>query len=325
MVIAAATLLLVGCIPPFIWPHVETQRSDVGYILPVSGAEPWLHLDNGLDFYAWQDCYGYVSHRDPCEGPSLTAVPAGTAPDWMHLLRWYSPTTAASDSRVEIVRPLSAYAGTTDRLLGLFRRYEGSPAKDDDIRLVRPASEDRYDQRALGAAPFTERSINIWHDMSASGAEVGEIQLVVYDDQHVWIFASSVDKQGATDLYVPEKLFHFKGDIRALMSQPMLLYYDDDVSQGNARRVVANEMDASRGHRIPFKQMPLPNEFFEVDPVAFRRPVRRDQLPTVLCHYSESEFHASMLDDYQRRAPELKSCKPFSEDALHDIERHRKT
>ena len=65
----------------------------------------------------------------------------------------------------------------------------------------------------------------------------------------------------------------------------------------------------------------LPTDSFELDTQTFARPVRRDALPTALCHYGESEFHMSLLNDYQRRLPELTGCKPFSESALRDIER----
>jgi hypothetical protein len=323
-VAVASALLLAGCIPPFVYPHVNTSSFDTAFILPAPSEAPWLRLDNGLDLYAWQNCYVYVLRRDPCDGMSLIAVPSGATVDWMRLFKSQHPDAVVSDRRVDVVRPLSAHSGTPDRLIGLFRRYEGSPAKDDDILLGRQDSIDTYNLAARGAVPVALRHSDIWHDMTASGAQTGDIQLVVYDDQRTWIFAQPVGTQDTANLYAPVRLFHFDGAASELLQRPMVLYFDDGASRGQARRVVADDEAAAIGYRIAFANMPLPQAIFTLDTNTFQRPVVRQRQPTLLCHYSESEFHASMFDDYQRRLPELKNCAPFTEAALRKIEQQRK-
>lgn len=318
-VAAALALLLTGCVPPLVYPHVSTSSFDTAFVLPPTGDGPWLSLDNGLDLYAWQNCYSYVLRRDPCEGLSLLALPGGAAMDWTRQLKSHHPSAIVSDQRVEVVRPLSAHSGTPDRLIGLFRRNENSPARDDDILLGRRDGVDRYNVAATGAVAVALRRSDIRRDAAASGAQTGDIQLVVYDDQRTWIFAEPIAAKDAANLYAPTRLFRFDGDISDLLRRPMALYFDDGASQGQARRVVADAQAAASGYRIALENMPLPQAVFTLDANTFRRPVIRQRQPTVLCHYSESEFHGSMLNDYQRRLPELKKCMPFTEEALREI------
>lgn len=323
-VAAASALLLAGCVPPLVHPHVSTSSFDTAFVLPSAGDGPWLRLDNGLDLYAWQNCYVYVLRRDPCEGLSLLAMPSGAAMDWMQQLKSHHPKAIVSDQRVEVVRPLSAHSGTPDRLIGLFRRNENSPAKDDDILLGRRDSEDKYNVAATGAVPVALRRSDIRRDAAASGAQTGNIQLVVYDDQRTWIFAEPIAAKDAVNLYAPTRLFRFDGDISDLLQRPMMLYFDDGASQGQARRVVVDAQAAASGYRIALENMPLPQAVFTLDVDTFRRPVVRQRQPTVLCHYSESEFHGSMLNEYQRRLPELKKCMPFTEEKLREMDAKQK-
>lgn len=310
--------------PPARLPARQHVQFRYGLCPPADRDGPWLSLDNGLDLYAWQNCYSYVLLRDPCEGLSLLALPGGAAMDWTRQLKSHRPSAIVSDQRVEVVRPLSAHSGTSDRLIGLFRRNENSPARDGDIVLGRRDSVDKYNVAATGAVAVALRRSNIRRSAADSGAQTGDIQLVVYDDQRTWIFAEPIAEKDAANLYAPARLFRFDGDVSDLLRRPMALYFDDGASQGQARRVVADAQAAASGYRIALENMPLPQAVFTLDANTFRRPVIRQRQPTVLCHYSESEFHGSMLNDYQRRLPELKKCTPFTEEALREIEAKQK-
>ncbi|WP_439892327.1 hypothetical protein ACS7SF_07145 [Ralstonia sp. 25C] len=328
----AIALLLGGCVPPFFFPHIESETWDTAFVLPATDEGPWLRLDNGLDLYAWRNCYVYVLRREPCDGWTLTAFDQGVQPDWPRVLRkdQFDLGGVVRDVRNGLVRPLSAHTDTDDRLLGMVLPRPGQPAKESGIYVISKAATDKYGDAERGVAPVRVRGTDIWHNLLRylDYENVGEIKLILFDSERMWIFASAVGKQDTADLYVPADLFRFSGDVSSdLLKQPMMLFYDDVKTRDaadyrSARRVVSTE-SAIKGEprrRITLGHIILPKTPFEMDTLTFERFLPRDQLPSVLCLYSETEFHLSLFGS-QQKLPQLYSCRPFSEEALKNAVR----
>lgn len=328
LAIGAVTLSLGGCLPPFIVPHVESEAWDTAFVLPSPSEAPWLRLDNGLDLYAWRNCYTYVLRREPCEGWTLTAFTQGSHPDWQKALRYHQfDLSVVHDMRNGLVRPLSAYLNTDLRLVGLPLPRPGRPAKGSDILLIGKAATDKYGDAERGVAPVRLRRTDIWHNALdfKDYDNLGDIKLVLFDSERMWIFAGTVGKSDAADLYAPADLFQFSGDTSsALLKQPMALFYDDistrdSAGYASARRVMSTEkaVAGQSRRRIALDRIALPKEPFVMDTLTFERAGPQDQLPTVICRYSKVEFHLSLFSS-STQMPQLQDCQPFSEQALKD-------
>lgn len=153
-----------------------------------------------------------------------------------------------------------------------------------------------------------------------------DVQLVIYDDEHRWIFVhqpkfNSTRKDNPTDLFVPSKLFQFATSDDARLNQPMALYYFSPTSRGS--RVVSGK--AKEWWIDKYQRKNPANQIGLADVVFPSVPLKLDALtvdskatpgqPTLRCHYSHTQFNLGWMDAGSRGGPSeayRKNCEPYN-------------
>ncbi|WP_159068961.1 hypothetical protein [Burkholderia metallica] len=302
---------LAGC-PPLIMPNVETHKYNHTFSFPAD-PHPWLTLENdGVNFYIYQEC---DSFSDGCDRQHLVALKRGTPPDWKNLLDAHWIPWFVQGVNVPLRRPLSAYVpGTHFRLLGSFGHH---PL----IVLANP--QDLFGDKHPGdAAQGTRRlSIEDFNKLVYPGDI--DVQLVIYDDDHQWVFTNPPQFKPRTgdhpkDLFVPRKLFRFEASDDARLNRPMALYYAAHGEASISRRVVAG--DAAQWWRkeslvnpVSLADVVFPSTPLELDTLTLDDKTVSGQ-PTRRCYYSHTQFNLGWLDSGPRSGPsedDRDRCDPY--------------
>lgn len=307
--------LLAGC-PPLIVPNVRTETYNKVYSIPAKPV-PWLALEkDGIDLYLYQDCF-----QGKCEQHNLVALKRGTTPDWKNLLDAPQLSWRVQGENKPMRRPLSAYVpGTKYRLMGAFDRYP-------EIVLANPGYLASNKNTSSAPREVLYRKVDDFNTLVYPGDI--DIQLVIYDDDHQWIFANQPRfgreiKDPPTDLFVPAKLFRFDASDDARLNQPMALYYSSPKLAPSGYRVVSGQAAQWRIDKYNIKhdarQIALADVMFPAGPLALdTRTVDSRTVsaaPTLLCRYSHTQFNLGWMDAAQHGAPtekDRKGCEPYRE------------
>ncbi|WP_179401451.1 hypothetical protein [Burkholderia guangdongensis] len=307
--------LLAGC-PPMIVPNIETEKYDKVYSIPAD-PRPWLTLENdGINLYLYQEC---GSHEDWCYRQQLVALKSGTPPDWKNLLEAREVSWRVQGANLPMRRPLSAYVpGTKYRLMGSF---------DDYPEIVLSNPKNLVDNNNINGPALDNRYTKI-EDFNDLAHPVNiDVQLVIYDDDHQWIFANqpkfnSDRKNPPTDLFIPSKLFQFEASDDARLNQPMALYYSGPNMIPHGYRVVSG--NAVKWWTDKYNIKHYANQIALADVMFPSVPLKLDTLtvdsktvptrPTLLCHYSHTQFNLGWMDAAQHGPPseaDRKGCEPY--------------
>ncbi|WP_155774251.1 hypothetical protein [Burkholderia pseudomultivorans] len=307
--------LLAGC-PPLIVPNVQTETYHRIYSIPANPV-PWLALEkDGIDLYMYQDCF-----QGKCEEQNLVALKSGAAPDWKNLLDAPKLSWQVQGENVPMRRPLSAYVpGTKYRLMGAFGRYP-------EIVLANPGYLANNKNTSSSPPEVLYRKVEDFNTLAYPGNI--DIQLVIYDDDHQWIFANQPEfhpdlKDPPTDLFVPGKLFRFEASDDARLNRPMALYYSSPKLAPSGYRVVAGKaaewrIDKYRtkhdARQIALADVVFPAVPLKLDTLAVDSKTVSTR-PTLRCRYSHTQFNLGWLDAAQHGAPtekDRKGCAPYQE------------
>jgi len=312
LIVALLTsVLLAGC-PPMIVPHFSTKSYEKIYSFPAE-PRPWLTLENeGISLYLYNSCYDRSSD---CKWQNLVALKSGTKPDWKSLLDARPISWKVQGTNLPMRRPISAYVpGTKYRFMGAFNNYpEIVFAIPDELVADKGNRDPSYMQ------------IEDYNSLASPVAI--DIQLVVYDDEHQWIFARQPKpnyerKNYPTDLFVPSDLFRFSGGDDVRLHQSMALYYVSLKTAPTGYRVVSGKAaeywvgkfnikyraDQIALADVTFPSVPLTLDALTVDDKSVAGK------PTLLCHYSSTQFNLGWMDAAQHREPseeDRKNCEPI--------------
>ncbi|CAB3969273.1 hypothetical protein BLA9940_00151 [Burkholderia aenigmatica] len=315
LALAPICALLAGC-PPLIMPNVETHKYNATYRFPAD-PQPWLTLErDGISFYIYQDC---SAASDVCPWQNLVALKTGTPPDWKNLIDARAINWNVKDVDIPIRRPLSAYVpGTRYRLVGSFGHHPKIVLADPE-ELLSKNSAYRYVQGSR------DMHIESFNDL-VYPADI-DVQLVIYDDDHQWVFVNPPKfkpntGEHPTDLYVPSKLFHFEAGNDARLNQPMALYYTQTRMSFTGYRVVSGKAEEwwldKYQVKHPANQITLAEVVFPSVPLKLDTLTLDDKTvsgaPTLRCRYSHTQFNLGWLDSGPRGGPSeayRKGCDPY--------------
>lgn len=309
------SVLLAGC-PPMIVPHFSTKSYEKIYSFPAE-PRPWLTLENeGISLYLYNSCYDRSSD---CKWQNLVALKSGTKPDWKSLLDARPISWKVQGTNLPMRRPISTYVpGTKYRFMGAFNNYpEIVFAIPDDLVADKGNRDPGWARRYTQIEDYNSLAIPVAID----------IQLVVYDDEHQWIFArqpqpKSERKDYPTDLFVPSDLFRFSGGDDVRLHQSMALYYVSPKTAPTGYRVVSGKAAEYwvGDFNIKYKanQIALADVIFPSVPLTLDALTVDDKSvagkPTLLCHYSYIQFNLGWMDAAQHRGPseeDRKNCEPI--------------
>ncbi|WP_431824967.1 hypothetical protein [Burkholderia sp. F1] len=314
--LAPISALLAGC-PPMIVPNFETQKYNEVYSFPTD-PRPWLALENdGINLYMYQQC---DPPHDECYRQNLVALKSGIRPDWKNLLdEAHAVSWRVQGVNAPMRRPLSAYVpGTKYRLMGSFDSYP-------EVVFLNP--ENLADNKKTGKPARGNRYIQFEEFNNLAYPQDLNVQLVIYDDDHQWIFVNqpkfnSDRTDNPTDLFVPSKLFHFESGDDARLNQAMALYYATPKTAPIGYRVVSGK--AAEWWIDKYKTKNFANQIGLADVVFPSVPLKLDTLtvdskavagkPTLLCHYSHTQFNLGWMDAGQHGGPseaDRKDCEPY--------------
>lgn len=308
LTLIAISALLAGC-PPMIVPHFVTVKSSAVYSIP-DNPRPWLTLESdGISLYLYQEC---ARPRQGCRQQRLVALKNDVRPDWKSLLDAHLISWRVQDLNAPMRRPLSAYVpGTRYRFMGSFDHYP-------EITFAVPK-----DLVASREKPNSYTMLEDFNDI-VYPADI-EIQLVIYDDDHQWIFANqpkfkSDGKKHPSDLFIPSKLFHFEAD-DARLHRPMALYYVSPQRRPVGNRVIAGQAAESEqdikirnlDRKIALVDVPFPSVPLKLDTATVDSTTVAGQ-PTLACDYSHTQFNLGWMDAAQHSPPSeanRKRCEPY--------------
>ncbi|WP_174918318.1 hypothetical protein [Burkholderia lata] len=309
------SVLLAGC-PPMIVPHFSTKSYEKIYSFPAE-PRPWLTLESeGISLYLYNSCHDRSSD---CKWQNLVALKSGTKPDWKILLDARPISWKVQGTNLPMRRPISAYVpGTKYRFMGAFDNYpEIVFAIPDDLVADKGNRDPGWGRRY--------RQIEDYNSLASPVAI--DIQLVVYDDEHQWIFArqpkpDSRRKDYPTDLFVPSDLFRFSGGDDVRLHQSMALYYVSPKTAPIGYRVVSgkaaeywvgNYNIKYRSHQIALADVTFPSAPLTLDALTVDDKSVTGK-PTLLCHYSYTQFNLGWMDATPNIGPseeDRKNCEPI--------------
>ncbi|MEK7912589.1 hypothetical protein AAB988_04160 [Burkholderia contaminans] len=309
------SVLLAGC-PPMIVPHFSTRSYDKIYSFPAE-PRPWLTLESeGISLYLYNSCHDRSSD---CKWQNLVALKSGTKPDWKILLDARPISWRVQGTNLPMRRPISAYVpGTKYRFMGAFDNYpEIVFAIPDDLVADKRNRDPGWARRY--------RQIEDYNSLASPVAI--DIQLVVYDDEHQWIFARQPKpdyrrKDYPTDLFVPSDLFRFSGGDDVRLHQSMALYYVSPKTAPIGYRVVSgkaaeywvgNYNIKYRAHQISLADITFPSAPLTLDSLTVDDKSVTGK-PTLLCHYSYTQFNLGWMDATPNSRPseeDRKNCEPI--------------
>ncbi len=197
-------LLLTGLSVQGCVPHIRTTEEQKYFHIP-SSKLPWQQLTNGVDLYAWHQCYIRPDRKHPvCSSLNLDLLDRSSKPDFkMTTMRPLLSWTALDE--VTVAPLVSAHSDTQRRIVGL-----ANSAGKYAVYVLRGGLAD---VRALDATDDKSKVevIDIWHNAKPYCEEAPKPKLVVTDDRFLWIFAEpgSQCATGAKDLYAPGDLLRF--------------------------------------------------------------------------------------------------------------------
>jgi hypothetical protein len=307
--------LLVGC-PPLIVPNLETHGYDQIYSFP-DPPRPWLTLESdGVALYQYQSC---DKKGELCSRQNIAALKSATSPNWKNLLESYKISQSLQGDGVPMYRPLSAYVpGTRYRLMGSFGYYP-------DVIFLDPDKLENNDRNGWPVPDL--RSVQIEDRNSLAQPDYIDVQLVIYDDDHRWIFINTpklnhdtLDRPTAE--FVPSKLFHFENADDPRLNQPMELFYSTPEMASRGYRVVSGK---AAEWRVDAYNMKFHAEQIGIADITFpSAPLKLDTRTTssttvagnatLLCHYSHTQFNLGWMDAGERGGPSeayRKRCEPF--------------
>ncbi|CAM3312059.1 Lipoprotein [Burkholderia ubonensis] len=297
-------------------PHFKTQRYIQVYSFPAD-PHPWLALENdGVSLYMYQKC----DHaQEGCYRQNLVALKSGTRPDWKNLLdEALAVSVRVRFENSPMRRPLSAYVpGTKYRLMGSFDLYPEIVFLNPEI-LIKNTNPD-------GAAHGI-RNIEIDDINTLAHPQNLNVKLVIYDDDHQWVFVNqpkynSDRTDNPTDLFVPSKLFRLETGDDARLNQPMALYYSGPKMPSRGYRVVSGKaaewwVDYYKikhdAHQIGLADVMFPTVPVKLDTLTVDSKTVPGK-PTLLCHYSYTNFYVGWLDSPRGGPSETHrdDCEPY--------------
>lgn len=316
---------LQGCYP-ILWPNISHSTEYTNFAFSPHDRSPWLKLNNGLDLYGLHRCY--IS-KDTCNDLQLIARPTGQKADWNQIL-------ASANFQNEILSvgghfrqpDLFAYQNTSYRVLGInaTSKFDRDTGKND-LYLIRPETGDSESRPKYASI----RSVDIWHNDDNWTCAKPVMRFVIFDDQHVWIFAEDdVSCPMVTnDYFAPDSVMKLEGmdKTEALLKKPMRLFYLDFARKRDAdfqqpRVVVRDTLLADKRPRqkIAIGEIALPKGKFEFEAGTFQRDIV-NPTPSIICRYSDTQINLSLL---QSKNPEnqLRDCQPYSDEEKKSILRN---
>ncbi|WP_420211430.1 hypothetical protein ACN8ZM_28660 [Burkholderia aenigmatica] len=309
------SVLLAGC-PPMIVPHFSTKSYEKIYSFPAE-PRPWLTLESeGISLYFYNSCHDRSSD---CKWQNLVALKSGTKPDWKILLDARPISWKVQGTNLPMRRPISAYVpGTKYRFMGAFDNYP---------EIVFAIPDDLVADKRNRDPGWARRYSQIEDYNSLASPVAIDIQLIVYDDEHQWIFArqpkpDSRRKDYPTDLFVPSDLFRFSGGDDVRLHQSMALYYVSPKTAPIGYRVVSGKAAEYwvgdynikyRAHQIALADVTFPSVPLTLDALTVDDKSAAGK-PTLLCHYSYTQFNLGWMDAAQNSGPseeDRKNCEPI--------------
>jgi hypothetical protein len=171
------------------------------------------------------------------------------------------------------------------------------------------------------------RSVQIEDRNSLAQPDYIDVQLVIYDDDHRWIFINTsklnhdtLDRPTAE--FVPSKLFHFENADDPRLNQPVELFYSTPEMTSRGYRVVSGK---AAEWRVDAYNMKFHAEQIGIADITFpSAPLKLDTRTTssttvagnatLLCHYSHTQFNLEWMDAGERGGTSeayRKRCEPF--------------
>ena len=310
----ALPLLLQGCLP------IPARYVDNDYFHIPASTAPLASYTNGMDLYRYFVCYR------PLDGPSESCHTAyivmerGAKPDWQPIARSHEGEGAMGhDSGLLNLTPvLSAYSGTSRRVIGLDRQDDGRPS----IRLI------EHDARKNASLPLAERRgeldiVDVWRNgpRCPNLGRDTHPRLIVEDDTSTWIFADLEPgcKENPADRRAPVDMMDFDHPERFadLLHRPMYLFYQnrakpEDADFHDPRFATSHAPRLKNLPRvvIAIDSVPVPKgKVFTLEYNEFHEPL--DALPhsNLHCRYSETRLYDSIFR--AQPSPSFDWCRPI--------------
>lgn len=316
--ILGLTVLLQGCIP------VPTRNTKVEYFYLPTSAAPLHSYSNGAALHRYFDCYRSLEgDRESCDANYL-ALEHGNNPDWQALALARERANIRLSKGVPAFKPvLSAYSGTTRRVVGRWEEPEPAYISDSSVPYVAFIDYDAAKNEELDHAKRRGEIDSL--DIRVDEAWRGEPQclskptmlpmLVVQDESSIWIFAETAPgcQWSTADLRVPADMMTFDHPERfaEVLHKPMNLFY---LSKPDAHRLRLVSSDPWRLKHLPATVIapdlvPIPTgKVFKLEYNEFHDPL--DALPAAnfQCNYSKIQlvqWVIGWVDTY----PTLDGCR----------------
>lgn len=315
-----ACITLTGC-PPLFMPTVKTSKWDVLYSFP-DNPKPWVSLEQeGINLYKYYKCDKRFTGEGYNCNPKLVGLSKNVTPNFKILLE--ANYIEYNHTEKYMARPLSAYTPETKKR---FLNIVGSVSQITIGDTVCLASEEYSYTRRCSSRTDLGNYHNFIKNIPFHPAEL-RVQLVIYDDNHQWIFTDPFEFNKDIDLpppelFIPGKLFHFDILEDERLTRPMALFYADLtksyiadlVVSGKAKKWVTTKYKTkSPAHQISISDIPFPSVALRID----NRTVAGEDMqakPTLLCHYGSVEFGIGLFGELNSQPPtekHRKDCEPF--------------